>query len=164
MIAEKIEDIKGLTTRLFLEETFDPLLVRKVQIVTYNSFTIDGHIQKSFYTKEELEENQIEEFSEWKRLRPICFSLIKGKRLPNSFSIEFQLPSVLLLQFLAKSASSFRAEDVEGLYLKIRYEEGELSYVTGCSLRIFTMDKILERAWDEEAMQWMDKIQKGQNT
>ena len=49
MTAEQIEDIKGLTSKLFLGESFDAFLVREAQIVTYNSFTIDGHIRKNFY-------------------------------------------------------------------------------------------------------------------
>ena len=41
---------------------------------------------------EELEANQIESFSSWKVLRPVCFSLIKGKKLPGSFHIVLLLP------------------------------------------------------------------------
>lgn len=158
MIAEQIEDIKGLTFKLFLGEVFDAFLVREVQIVTYNCFTIDGHIKKGFYTKEELEETEEEEFSTWKKLRPICFSLVKGKKLPLSFHIEFQLSLKELESFLEKTGVSFSSQDINGLYLQIRYEEGKLNYVTGCSLKLFTMDKELERAWDEEVRTFMIHI------
>lgn len=155
MVAEQIEDIKGLTSKLFLGENFDAFLVREVQIVTYNSFTIDGHIRKSFYTKEELEENPLEDFSTWKRLRPMCFSLIKGKKLPSSFHIEFQLAQKGVERFLMQNSSSLTLENVNGLYLQIRYEEGILSYVTGCSLNLFTLDKGLEHAWDEAVQKFI---------
>lgn len=84
MIALKAEDVKTFTSKLFLKEDFDSFLVKEVNIVTYNNFTIDGHIRQGYYTDEELEENRIESFSSWKVLRPVCFSLIKGKKLPGA--------------------------------------------------------------------------------
>jgi len=85
MIALKAEDVKSFTTKLFVREDFDAFLVKEVNITTYNSFSIDGHVKQGYYTEEEREENHIEEFSSWKTLRPFCFSLIKGKKLPGSF-------------------------------------------------------------------------------
>ena len=91
MIALKAEDVKSFTTKLFVREDFDAFLVKEVNITTYNSFSIDGHVKQGYYTEEEREENNIEEFSTWKTLRPFCFSLIKGKKLPGSFRIVLQL-------------------------------------------------------------------------
>lgn len=68
MIALKAEDVKTFTSKLFLKEDFDSFLVKEVNIVTYNNFTIDGHIRQGYYTDEELEENRIESFSSWKVL------------------------------------------------------------------------------------------------
>ena len=87
MIALKIEDMKQFTARLFMGETFDHFLIREAEIITFNVFTIDGHIRQGYYSEEELEENQLEELSSWKMIRPYCFSLIKGKKLPGSFQI-----------------------------------------------------------------------------
>ena len=72
MIALKIEDLKTFTAQLFMGETFDHWLVREVNIVTFNSFTIDGRIRQGYYSDEELEANRIEELSSWKSLRPFC--------------------------------------------------------------------------------------------
>ena len=41
-----------------------------------------------------------------------------------------------------------RPEQVQGLYLNIRYEAGMLRCVTGTALNFFTMDKSLETEWD----------------
>ena len=46
MIALKIEDLKTFTAQLFMGETFDHWLVREANIVTFNSFTIDGRIRQ----------------------------------------------------------------------------------------------------------------------
>ena len=44
MIALKAEDVKSFTTKLFVREDFDAFLVKEVNITTYNSFSIDGHV------------------------------------------------------------------------------------------------------------------------
>ena len=82
MIACNICDIKLFTKKLFIGETFDRFLLKEAEIVTFNTFSIDGRVHKSFYSEEERAEGQIEEYSTWKTLRPFCFSLIKGKKLP----------------------------------------------------------------------------------
>ena len=54
MVGLKIEDVKGFTSKLFVKEDFDLFLVKEVQIVTFNSFSIDGHIRKGYFSEEEL--------------------------------------------------------------------------------------------------------------
>ena len=114
MIALKIEDVKSFTSKLFVKEAFDAFLVKEVSIVTYNSFTIDGHIRQGYYTEEELEENRIEEFSSWKMLRPFCFSLIKGKKLPGSFKIVLQLPPVNVEKFASGIGAGIDGSQIGG--------------------------------------------------
>ena len=55
MIALKAEDVKSFTTKLFVREDFDAFLVKEVNITTYNSFSIDGHVKQGYYTEEERE-------------------------------------------------------------------------------------------------------------
>ena len=90
MVALRIEDMKVFTKKLFIGETFDRFLVREASIVTFNSFTIDGRVRQGYYSEEELEAGKIENYSSWKTLRPFCFSLIKGSKLPESFAIIFK--------------------------------------------------------------------------
>lgn len=151
MVGLKIDDVKTFTSQLFVKETFDKFLVREADIVTYNAFHIDGRIKQGYYTDVELEENQIEEFSAWKVIRPICFSLIKGKKLPGSFQIVLQLCPEDVEKFLFYSQLGFRVEQIKGLYLNIRYEDGGIHCVTGTSIDFFTLDKSLDLEWDEAA-------------
>lgn len=148
MVALKIEDIKTCTAKLFLGEEFDSFLMREAQIVTFNSFTIDGHIRKGYYTSQELEEKQMEHLSYWKALRPFCFSLIKGKRLPERFSITLQLPEREIAWFLERRGLSVSSETIQALCMNIRYEEGTMSVVTATSLAFFTLDKSIDMEWD----------------
>ncbi|MCI6886548.1 MAG: DUF5721 family protein [Lachnospiraceae bacterium] len=149
MVALKMEDLKNFTSRLFVGETFDRWLVRDVSVVTFNTFTIDGHIRQGYYSEQELEEHQIEELSAWKVLKPFCFTLIRGKKLPESFQITLQLSPADTAVFLKHAQLDFTAEQVNGLYLNIRYEAGALHCVTGTSLKLFTLDRQIEIEWDE---------------
>ena len=79
MVALKIEDLKGFTSKLFVGDVFDQWLLREATITTFNVFTIDGRIRHEYYTKQEMEENSIGRLSPWKTIRPFCFSLVIGK-------------------------------------------------------------------------------------
>ncbi len=155
MTALKVEDVKAFTSKLFVKEEFDSFLVKEVTIVTYNVFSIDGHIRHGYYTEEELEEKRIEEFSSWSMLRPVCFSLIKGKKLPGSFRIVLQLPPQNVEKFAKSAGAGIDGSQKQGLYLNIRYEDGALYCITGTSLNFFTMDKTLELEWDQAVRNFM---------
>ena len=143
MVALKIEELKDFTRKLFVEEVFDWWMMREAVITTFNMFTIDGRIRKGYFMEQELEEKGIGELSPWKLVRPVCFSLIKGKRLPESFRITLQLPGARVEQFLQSVQPDFKAEQVSGLYLNIRYEEQKLYCVkigrASCRERVYRL-------------------------
>ena len=157
MVALKIEELKDFTRKLFVEEVFDWWMMREAVITTFNMFTIDGRIRKGYFMEQELEEKGIGELSPWKLVRPVCFSLIKGKRLPESFRITLQLPGARVEQFLQSVQPDFKAEQVSGLYLNIRYEEQKLYCVTGTSLNVFKKNKKIEQEWDETVKRFLRK-------
>ena len=90
MVALKIEEQKAFTAGLFIGEIFDKFLVREAEIVTYNQFTIDGKVRQGYFSEEELEENRIEEYSSWKTLKPVCYSLIKGNGFRRASALYFK--------------------------------------------------------------------------
>ena len=155
MVALKVEDIKQFTSSLFIGNLFDGFLVREAEIVTFNTFRIDGKVQRDYYTEAELEEKHIGELSRWEALKPICFALIKGKKLPGSFRIVFQLSLSRTEEFLEKRQLPVRADQISGLYMNVRYEGGSLYCVTGTSVNYFTMDKTLENEWDDAVKEFL---------
>lgn len=155
MIALRIPDLKAFTSRLFVQETFDPFQTVEATIITYTAVHIDGRMQPDFYSSEELEQMGNPEFSYWKQLRPFCFTVIKGSRLPKSFRIVLKLPGEKVSGFLQETGVRITPEEIQGLFLNIRYESGSLSCVTGTSLKGFTMDKSTERAWDQYVKNWL---------
>lgn len=151
MIALKLKNTKNFMTRLLLSDTFDNFLFIEGEIVTFNTFTIDGYIQKGFY------EESMDGYSSWKQLRELCFSIIKGKRTPLSFRFVFSLSPENIARLIEQKGLDFQAADVQGLYLNIRFDGARLQCITGTSLNTFSMDKSLEREWDAMVPRFFDK-------
>lgn len=144
MIALKLTSPKKFMSHLLLSETFDQFLLIEGEIVTFNTFRIDGYIQKEFFEEQE----NLPEYSAWKQVREFCYFLIKGKRTPLGFKFIFSLSPENIARLIEREALDFQAENVQGLYLNIRFDENGLSCVTGTSLKTFSMDKSLDKSWD----------------
>ncbi len=147
MIAFSLTNIKEFMSQLLLSETFDSFAFIEGEIVTFNTFRIDGFLQKEFFDTEE----PLPEYSLWKNVRDYCFSLIRGKRTPLSFRFVFSLSRKNIEKLTAQNVPSLDPDAIQGLYLNIHYDGARLTCVTGTSFKTFTMDKSLERTWDEMA-------------
>lgn len=151
MIALQIQDVKNFMKQLLLSPAFDAFQVVEGSITTYNTFSIDGLLHPDFYTAEEQEELGLADrrFSRWQELRPFCLSLIKGTHTPLSFRFTFRLSEENTAKLLTQAGLSLTAADINGLLLNIRYDQNGLLCTTGTSLKLFTLDKSLDQAWDE---------------
>ena len=152
MVALQIQDIKYFMNKLLLSQTFDNFLLVEGNITTYNTFRIEGRIHKDFFTEEEQEELQLlkREFSLWREIKPFCLELIKGKKTPLNFKFTFQLSNENTARLLDSSGiTSVLSENISGLLLNIRYDNGSLNVITATNLNLFTLDKTLEHAWDD---------------
>ncbi len=158
MIAEQIENVKTFMNKLLIEDKFDSLLTTGVSITTYNTFTIDGHIQKDFFTGEEIQELPDTEIVSWKTIKPFCYDIIKGKKTPLKFKIVFKMPGHIVDKIITSNNLNMQKENVQGLFLNIKYENQTLTYVTGCSLTIFDINKEIENAYDKYISAWIDSI------
>lgn len=145
MIALKLTNRKKFMKHLLLMETFDHFLFIEGEITTFNKFSIDGYLQKEFFEKEETHL----EFAFWKQVREFCFSLIKGKRTPLNFKFIFSLSPENIARLIQQNQLDFQPEEIQGLYLNIRFDGSELQCITGTSFKTFSMDKSLEQAWDK---------------
>ncbi len=93
MKAYKIKELKNFMSRLLGSNIFDGFLLAEASISTYNTFFIDGRINKDFFTGDLNNEDALPpyEFSLWQDMRSLCFDLIKGKRTPVSFKFVLHL-------------------------------------------------------------------------
>ena len=143
MKAYRIKDLKGLTSRLFLKEDFDSLLLYEATFQTSAQIVIDGKRNTSFYSQEEQEALPVKDYLLWSELRPLGFQIIKGKHLPLSFRLIFLWPE--------------RNEEAD-LLLNLRYDQEKLLVITGTNYHSFTRDRSLEQEWDKEAARFLDRL------
>lgn len=136
---------KNCMSHLLLKPTFDNFSFIEGEVTTYNTFKVDGFLHKNFF-----EEAPEEKYSSWKELREFFFQIIRGKRTPLNFKFILSLPKSTIDVFLNNTdITGITSDNVQGLYLNLKYDGTNLQCVTGTSLNIFTMDKTLEKSWDE---------------
>ena len=159
MLALSVTDIKDFMNRLLIGETFDHFSLIEASIVTFNTFTIDGRLQKDFFDTDALEtftENAME-YSLWQDIRPFCFSVIRGKRTPVSFKIVFRLPVKKMQALLEQAIPDFSSDAVSGLYLNLQYKTMTHLCTTGISFQSFLPDKRPEQLWDNVVSNFLHK-------
>ena len=141
------------------EKVFDQFLLSDAVIMTGNTFTIDGHMNLSFYSpddletlkREALEKGRIfsEDMVRWESIKHFCFDCMRGSRLPLSFKINLCLSPENISRFLAGIDSVINPDQIGSLNVNIKYDGSTLTCTTALSLKIFTMDKSIEHAWDD---------------
>lgn len=155
MIAVRIPDLRTITSLLFAQNTFDRFPLYEASFLTRCSFSIDGYRNAEFFTEEE-NAAAAEEYTLWQELKPLAYSIIKGKRLPLRFKVVLRAPKDVIRKLLAKSDTAFVEEQVESLHMIFTYKAGELVCTTGSSFRVFTMDRSLDKLWDAWVLRFLD--------
>ena len=82
------------------------------------SYQIQGRINEGFYDTS-VEQTLNRDFCYWKEVRNRIFDIIKGKRLPLSCKIVLGLPKQSVSYLISHSNSTFREDDIEGIYVNI---------------------------------------------
>lgn len=146
MLALRILDIKDFTNKLFLGDVFHRFYFVEASFSTFITHTLDGTLHKDFFDTDNIPERT---YCYWEEIKSQCQTIIRGKRTPLRFKIVFQLSSENTAKLITQSGLALRPEDVYGLYLNCQFENGQLVCTTGTSLRVFTLDKSLDRVWDD---------------
>ena len=150
MLAIQIKDIKTFMAKLLSADAFDSFLLEEAQIHTFNTFTIDGHRNRDFYTKEELEDPDIfpYEYSQWKDIKSICFQLIKGKKVPTFMKIILHKKPENVYTLLEEGGALEFADVLKAFVVTIKFDSNGLLVTTGTSFSTFIMDKTPDLLWD----------------
>lgn len=143
---------KTSMSHLLLMPTFHNFSFIEGEVTTYNTFHVDGKLRKDFF-----DQAPERDYSCWKDVQDFFFSIIKGKRTPLNFKITLSLAREEFPPFLTERKLSFRPEEIQGLYLNLRYDGKELCCITGTSMNTFTMDKSLEQEWDKYVQEWFGR-------
>ena len=150
MLAIQIKDVRIFMSKLLSADTFDSFLLEEAKIHTFNTFTIDGHQNREFYTKEEMEDLEIfpYEYSQWKNMKSICFQLIKGKKVPTFMKIILHKKPEESYTLLSESDALAFADVLKAFVVTIKYDTNGLLLTTGTSFSTFVMDKTPDLLWD----------------
>ena len=155
MKAIEAENIKSVTGALFLSNVFDGFLVTEASFSVLYDITIEGQINKEFLSEGE---EPAEDCVSWGQIREYCFNFIKGKKTPLKFKIVFRMPNSRLKGFISKYGLNFAPEDINALFLNVIFDGGGLKFVTGTSMKTFTMDRSLDEAWDVQMTKFISNI------
>ena len=109
-------------------------------------------INKSYYEDEESMS-----YSYWKDLKPLCFDLIKGKRLPVSFKIVLKLDEYNIEKFIEDNSLNIFKDKLKECFINIIYEDKALTLTNGIFLNDFILDKSAQSAWDKYILDILDK-------
>ncbi len=146
MFVMQIENIKDFVNQLLSHEAWGRFRLYEAEVKGFCTLRIDGSLNREFFDQEEEMEDQ--KYAAWKDIKGIFYQAIRGNKLPVSFKINLVADEETVEELLEKEHLSIQNSEVVSLNLNIYYERGSLAATTGTSLKIFTMDKTLEYAWE----------------
>lgn len=157
MVALKIEQVGDFMNKFLLRSTFDGFDFVRGDVTGFAVFTIDGRLQKDFYSSDEQEEIGDRVYVPWTEMKPRVCALIRGKNTPLSMHFVMRLSDRHTQALLQQENLQQLQDKLEGLYLNIRFARGELECVTGVSFRTFVADRSLEFLWDRTAARFLSQ-------
>ena len=159
MTALQLTDIKIFMNQFLRSEIFDHFLMPEAVITQDISVTIDGHLKRDYFSREELEEEALTVGNAlpYARTRPTVYQLIRGKKTPSYFKFVLMLSPENMEKTLSVSDSGLTANDVAGMFLNITYQNGSLTLSTGISYKTFTTDQTLNHEWDKMIQKFLAK-------
>ncbi len=156
MLALKITEIKEFMNHLLMMDTFDEFRLVEAGIIRAYTVNIDGRISPQFYTDEEKSILGIEEerFLKYAQMRQIVLGHIKGKRTPLLVRMTLSLPAKEALGRMRGSHDDIDTR-IEDFLINIKYDSQGLLVTTGVSYSTFSMEKDLERLWDDYICEYL---------
>lgn len=155
MIALSVVDVKDFMSKVLIKNTFDKFYICDGEVETFTSFRFGGRLNTGFYSGEEQETLNGREYPFWSEVKPFAYQLIRGKKLPQSFKLVFQLSAENLEWLLSHNRIGASLQDIGGLYLNVKYEKKSVTLISGTSFKTFVMDRRLEQLWDATVFQFM---------
>ncbi len=147
MISLKIKDINNFMHKLLISNTFDDFLLCDGEIATAGTVLLKGKINQNFFDMDELASLK-DEFIYWKEIKHIAYETIRGNKVPCKLKLIFALSKTKYEEIIKKSGMDIHPSEIGGLYIHILYEKNQIVIITGTSLNTFTMDKTLDKYWD----------------
>ncbi|MCM1065230.1 MAG: DUF5721 family protein [Eubacterium sp.] len=157
MVALQITSMKQFMNQLLAADTFDMFLLEEAVISAACTFTIDGRINREFFSGGNGEPVELPyDFRPWNEVKGLCFDLIKGKRTPLFFRFVLHLMPEKAAALLSKENSDVDPSLVKALVLNIRYDGSRAVLTTGTAYHTFLLSKEPEAIWDKALMKYLE--------
>lgn len=153
MLYLQILNIGKFTSLLFAGESFDRFLLHDASFETVFTTIVEGKKNAAFFSEEEREKELEEGYIRWSLIRPSAYKLLQGKRLPVSFKVILLTAPSATKSMVDKSG--FSGCPVSSLSISAVYREEKLLLRTGVSYSGFSMDRSLEKYWDESVLKFL---------
>lgn len=159
MTSFHITVLKDFMNKFLSSDCFDSFLMAEGSIRTGASYRIDGRRNGEFYAGEDT--SSAYDLVSWKEMRPVCFDIIKGKRVPLSFKFVLHLMPEAALSTLNQAAKkdmlTIEPEQLAAFVLTVKYDGAAVTLVTGTALTTFVMDKSADTLWDATMRRFLEK-------
>jgi hypothetical protein len=129
------QDVKLLMRELLTGNKFDKFELRRCDITTLCSYSIDGIINKQWN-----EEPYGASYIKWSDAKRIVCDIIKGKKTPKQMKLIFSLSNAELEALHPNAKACF---------INVLFEDGSVNVLTGTSQKTFELSKILDDVWDD---------------
>lgn len=146
----QILDLDRLMNDLLAGEAFDFFYVRKAELCTMFSITIDGKRNQDWFETEQTE------YLQWREVRPYVFERIKGSKLPRFLRVELFLPVQDYQSRFQKTEPE--TEALECVRFKLSYEKKVAVVTTGISSSTFSLNREPEHGWDETVGSFLKQL------
>ncbi len=155
MLALQVLDVKQFMVKLFYQPVFDQFYVKELTVRTFFDFSMNGKRNIEYYSLEEQDIKKQQPKIYWEEVKPFIFQLIKGNRTPLALNLVLQFGEEQTKQILKLCGSEINLEDSIALYINIRFESGKLILTSGVARAVFTLDKTLDRVFEQELMTFL---------
>ena len=159
MKAFQLPEKKEFMNVLLRSEIFDNFLLSEASIHTAVKYDIDGRLNQSFFSEDELSGQQLSglTYMPYGRLRPVFFELIKGRSAPTYFKFVLMLSPSNLKKTIQASGTAVSPTDILAVYMNILYQNEHLMLTTGVSYRVFIADKSFEKEWEKFTINFLKR-------
>jgi len=159
MKAFQLPEKKEFMNLLLRSEIFDNFLLSEASIHTAVKYDIDGRLNESFFSEDELSSQQLSglAYMPYGRLRPVFFELIKGRSAPTYFKFVLMLSPSNLKNTIQASGTTISPADILAVYMNIFYQNERLILTTGVSYRVFIPDKSFEKDWEKFTINFLKR-------
>ena len=143
------ENAKAYLNGLFTEERYDSFYMYEARIKAALDYYISGKKNDGYEDTEDGEEGDREEYVIWKDIKQTVLMLMKGDRLPISLKLVLMFHRDNIKRLCEMNNLPVDEQEIGGLFMNLTFEQERLVITTGTSLKVFTMDKTLEKLWDD---------------